>query len=295
MSVNTDTLRIIQPYPGIYAYYDGRTGKRLYSEKPNWLDDGAYGLGSASYAIVDGTEALVYDTHMSLLHARAIRNHLESLGVINIRVVLSHWHADHIAGNAVFEDCEIIALELTAQAMEKNRQRLEGRDPPISPVIMPTTLFTTSMTLQIGTRRIELHHFDIHSADGNVLWLPEEQWLFAGDTLEDTITYIAEEEHIETHILELKRMREWPINRILPNHGALEIIESGGYGPALIDANRRYLERIIQPDELTKAEGQSLKAFIADDFEAGGIQYFEPYEAVHKENIEAVRAIIGKG
>lgn len=293
MPVNTDTLRIIQPYPGIYAYYDGRTGKRLYSEKPNWLDDGAYGLGSASYAIVAGAEALVYDTHMSLEHARAIRQHLESLGVTNIRVVLSHWHADHIAGNAVFEDCEIIAVELTAQAMENKRQRLETRDPPISPVVMPNTLFAKTMSLQVGTRTVELHHFDIHSADGNVLWLADAKLLFAGDTLEDTITYISEPEHIQTHIRELKRMRDWPINRILPNHGALGTIESGGYGPALIDANRHYLERIIQPDELAKAEGQSLKTFIDDDFEAGGIEYFEPYEAVHRENIAAVKAIIG--
>ena len=292
MPVNTDTLRIIQPYPGIYAYYDGRTGKRLYSEKPNWLDDGAYGLGSASYAIVEGAEALVYDTHMSLEHARAIRQHLESLGVTNIRVVLSHWHADHIAGNAVFEDCEIIALELTARAMEKKRQRLETRDPPISPVIMPNTLFAKTMSLQVGTRTVELHHFDIHSADGNVLWLADEKLLFAGDTLEDTITYISEPEHIQTHIRELRRLRDWPINRILPNHGALEIIECGGYGPALIDANRRYLERIIQPDELVKADRHSLKVFIADDFEAGGIEYFEPYEAVHRENIAAVKAMI---
>jgi glyoxylase-like metal-dependent hydrolase (beta-lactamase superfamily II) len=295
MSVNTDTLRIVQPYPGIYAYYDGRTGKRLYSEKPNWLDDGAYSLGSASYSIVDGAEALVYDTHMSLVHARAVRDHLESLGVTSIRVVLSHWHADHIAGNAVFQDCEIIALELTAQAMEKNRQRLETRDPPISPIIMPTTLFSKSKTLQIGAREVQLHHFDIHSADGNVLWLADEKLLFAGDTLEDTLTYVSEPQHIETHIRELKRMREWPINRILPNHGALDIIESGGYGPALIDANRHYLERISQPEGLAKAESQSLKNFIAQDIHADGIQYFEPYEVVHRENIAAVKAIMRLG
>lgn len=291
MPVNTDTLRILEPYPGIYAYYDGRTGKRLYSEKPNWLDDGAYGLGSASYAIVDGGDALVYDTHMSLDHARAVRQHVESLGVTKITVVLSHWHTDHIAGNAVFLDCEIIALELTAQTMQNKRENLESRDPPILPVVMPTRLFTESMTLNIGARTVEMHHFDIHSADGNVLWLPDVRLLFAGDTLEDTITYIAEAEHIGTHIHELLRMREWQIDRILPNHGAPDVIVNGGYGPELIDANRLYLERISSPDGLARAAQQSLKDFIAQELEMGGIVYFEPYEAVHRENIEAVKAV----
>ena len=53
------TMRIHEPYPGVFAYYDGRIeGKRLHSARPNWLDDGAYSLGVASYAIASGPEAL---------------------------------------------------------------------------------------------------------------------------------------------------------------------------------------------------------------------------------------------
>src|SRR5260370_28063553 len=105
------TLRILEPYPGIFAYYDGRiAGKRLHSTSRNWLDDGAYALGIASYAIVDAGEALVYDTHISFSHAQAIKAHLEGLGLASIRVMLSHWHDDPIAGNAAFSDGAIIAL-----------------------------------------------------------------------------------------------------------------------------------------------------------------------------------------
>ena len=87
----TATMRILEPYPGIHAYYDGRIeGKRLHSEKSNWVDDGAYSLGIASYAIVAGEHALVYDTHMTLDHAHAVRTHLEGLGVTRFDVVLSH-------------------------------------------------------------------------------------------------------------------------------------------------------------------------------------------------------------
>jgi glyoxylase-like metal-dependent hydrolase (beta-lactamase superfamily II) len=282
-------MRILEPYPDIYAYYDGRiAGKRLHSEKPNWVDDGAYSLGIASYAIVGGKHALVYDTHMTLEHARAIRAHLAGLGVTHVEVVLSHWHTDHIAGNAVFRDCEIIALEATARAMADNRDRLETDDPPISPLVMPTRTFEKRLDITVGSRAIELHHFNIHSHDGCVLWLPDEGILLAGDTLEDTVTYISEPEHIETHIDELDRMATWPIQRILPNHGDPDRIAAGGYDKSLIAANRDYLSRMIDPEESSRAHTQTLEDFVAHDIASGAVLYFAPYEVVHRENVAAM-------
>ncbi|MGE6783319.1 MBL fold metallo-hydrolase [Ensifer adhaerens] len=289
----TSTLTILEPCAGVYAYYDGRVaGVRLQSPAANWLDDGAYELGVASYAIVDGAQALVYDTHISLDHARAIRTHLESLGVSSIRVVLSHWHKDHVAGNAVFADCEIIALTLTAQRLEDNRERIETATPPIEPLVMPNRLFDKTLALTVGRRRVELHHFAIHSADGNVIWLPEEKLLLAGDTLEDTTTFMSEADQTETHVAELKRLRQWPIERILPSHGDRARIAAGGYGPELIDANRRYIERLTDAIEKGMPVGP-LKEFAADEIASGAILYFAPYEAVHRSNVERLRSAIG--
>ncbi|WP_234804071.1 MBL fold metallo-hydrolase [Ensifer adhaerens] len=288
----TSTLTILEPYPGVYAYYDGRVaGVRLHSEAPNWLDDGAYELGVASYAIVDGHEALVYDTHISLDHARAIRTHLEGLGVTAIGVVLSHWHKDHVAGNAVFADCEIIALKLTAERLEENREKIEAASPPIQPLVMPNRVFEATLALTVGKRRVELHHFAIHSADGNVIWLPEEKVLLAGDTLEDTVTYISEADQTATHIAELKRLRQWPVERILPSHGDRDRIAAGGYGPELIDANRRYIERLTHAIA-TGAPIDTLKEFAADEIASGAILYFAPYEAVHQSNVERVHSAL---
>jgi len=156
---------------------------------------------------------------------------------------------------------------------------------------MPNRLFEGQLLLTVGDRRVELHHFDIHSADGNVLWLPDEQVLLAGDTLEDTITYISEPEHTATHIHELARLRAWPIRRILPNHGDPDRIAAGGYEAELIDANRRYLERLMDPLERGSAAALSLKDFLDDDATSSAISYFEPYEAVHRKNIAAIEAI----
>jgi glyoxylase-like metal-dependent hydrolase (beta-lactamase superfamily II) len=290
MSPITETLRILEPHPGIFAYYDGRIdGKRLHSGSANWLDDGAYSLGIASYAIVDGPEALVYDTHISLEHAKAVRAHLESLGVQHIRVVLSHWHKDHIAGNATFADCEIIALKLTAERMAENRQKIEAANPPINPVVMPSLTFETSLHLRIGRRVVELHQFAIHSADGNVIFLPEEGLLLAGDTLEDTVTFISEATETETHIRALERMKSFPISRILPAHGDQGRIAAGGYRPELIHANQSYLQRLAAALATGEDVDPSLERFAAPEIASGAIVYFAPYEAVHRSNVAAIR------
>ncbi|MFN7010990.1 MAG: MBL fold metallo-hydrolase [Allorhizobium sp.] len=288
------TMTVLEPYAGLYAYYDGRIpGKRLHSADRNWLDDGAYCLGIATYALVCGAEAVLYDSHATLDHARAIRTHLEGLGVRTMRLVLSHWHTDHIAGNAIFADCEIIANRLTARTMLENIKTLARKTPAINPVVMPNRLFEAEMTLSLGNRTIRLMQFDIHSADGTVLFLPEEGLLLAGDTLEDTITYVSEPEHIATHITELNRLKTLPIRRILPDHGAREKIAAGGYEPSLIDANRSYLER-LSASALDKAlDDVSLREFVAADIAAGRIRYFEPYEAVHRSNIAEVRKALG--
>jgi cyclase len=291
VTTSTATLRILEPAPGIFAYYDGRVaGKRLHSPERNWLDDGAYSLGIASYAIVCGRQALVYDTHISLDHARFIREHLASLGVIDIEVVLSHWHTDHIAGNAVFADCMIIANPQTALAMVENERLLAQKSPPIQPLVLPNRLFDGRLSIAYGTRRIELLQFNIHSADGTVVWLPGEGLLLAGDTLEDTVTYVSEPDNIAQHIRELGRLSELPIRRILPNHGDEHRISGGGYDLSLIEANRRYLHRLgkrIDEPDLTEVP---LTAFLWEELSEGWISYFEPYERVHLDNITAVRA-----
>ena len=59
------------PAAGILAFYDGRVDGYRFAAEPNWVDDGALSLGIASYALVEGDEALIYDTHVSVA-ARAL-------------------------------------------------------------------------------------------------------------------------------------------------------------------------------------------------------------------------------
>jgi cyclase len=285
-------LRILAPHPNIIAYYDGRVPGHRFAHGANWVDDGALSLGIASYAIFDGAAGLVYDTHVSIAHARAIRDDLAARGVTSITVVLSHWHLDHIAGNAVFADCEILACTKTAAHLADHRAAIESGSydgpPAIAPLVMPTRTFERQMTLQVGQLTVELLEFDIHSDDGVVLWLPHDRLLLAGDTLEDTVTYVAEPDRLLQHLPELDRMAMLAPAKILPNHGAAERIAAGGYGPSLIPATARYVRALLAIGEDPLLRNRPLGEIIAADLANGTLVYFEGYEAVHARNVESL-------
>jgi cyclase len=289
------TMQVLRPYPNLYAFYDGRIPDiRAHSPSPNWLDDGAFTLGTASFAIVEGSEAIVYDAHMSLIHARKIRAFLEELGVRDMRLVISHWHTDHVAGNVVFSDCEIIANRFTEEAMIANREDLENNDPPIKPLIMPNRIFDTELELKVGETVVQLRHLDIHSYDETVALLPQSGVLLAGDTLEDTVTYVSEPDRLEQHLVDLGRMESWEFDRILPNHGTVERIASGGYGREFITATRLYVEKLLRLGSEPELAEQDMQTFAAEALATGGVEYFEAYEPVHATNVQLVLKALRK-
>ncbi|MEM6622328.1 MAG: MBL fold metallo-hydrolase [Pseudomonadota bacterium] len=284
-----ETMRVLRPAPQIRAFYDGRiAGRRLHGPYENWLDDGGYTLGTCSYALVDRGDALVYDTHMSLDHARAIRAALEREGVSRIRVVLSHHHLDHIAGNAVFEDCEIWANAATAAEMAANREAAEQADPPISPVVMPSHVFDRDHTLTVGGLKVELKSYDIHSRDGLVLWLPDSRTLLAGDTLEDTVTYVAEPDRLGAHLAELDRMCALKPHFVLPNHGDPEVIAAGGFGIGLIGDTARYVRLLLSCLADPALAALELDALMDQHLKAMEVRYHPAYAPIHRRNVEAV-------
>ena len=287
-------MRVLRPIDGVFAFFDGRVEGYRFDERPNWVDEGALALGVASYAVVFGAEAVVYDTHVSIEHARHIRRVLESCGVRRFTVVLSHWHLDHVAGTAAFDDCEVIASERTAQLLARCRPAIERGEhegpPPIEPLVLPTAVFADRLRLSVGGVRLDLIHTDIHSDDATLLWLPEQKLLFCGDTMEDSVTYVDEPQNFEAHLTNLGKLWELAPDRILPNHGEPKVISDGGYSSDLIRATERYIRMLRRCRIEPSLRELSLREFIAGSLDAGSLHYFPPYEVVHRHNVEVVLA-----
>lgn len=288
-------LRIHEPHPGLFAYYAGRIPEDRWSDQPNWVDDGALGLGIASFALVEGDGAIIYDTHVSPAHARAIRDHLAALGVRRFTVVLSHWHLDHVAGTAAFADCEVIANSRTLHELTTRAAAIEAGTasgpPAIAPLILPTRSFDGRLDLTLGARRVQLLTFNIHSDDATLLWLPDAGILLAGDALEDCVTYVGDPQDFPAHLADLDRLAALAPRAILPNHGAEGRIAAGGYGPGLIAATSDYIRWLLALADRPDQADRPLAEVIAAPLAAGTLEWFAGYEAVHRQNIARTLAV----
>jgi glyoxylase-like metal-dependent hydrolase (beta-lactamase superfamily II) len=276
----------------VFAFYDGRVPGYRFAAGPNWVDEGALGLGIASYAIVAGEEALVYDTGVSVEHGSFIREELRRRGAERFTVVLSHWHLDHVAGTEAFTDADVIANERTAEHLREKQAKIEAGElegpPAIAPLTLPTRTFTGTGSIAIGKIRVELIEANVHSDDATVLWLADRKLLLCGDTMEDTVTYVDEPDEFDAHLRDLERLRDLAPERILPAHGDPDRIAEGGYPAEFNEATRSYirvLQRMAAEPELRDAP---LRELIADSLDAGWLVWFDPYEAVHRQNVATV-------
>jgi cyclase len=285
-------VRVLRPAPNVLAFYEGRGDGIRFSEQRNWVDVGALSLGIASYAVIDGAEALVYDTHVSVDRGALIRETLEAEGVEQITVLLSHWHLDHVAGTEAFADCEVIAGARTDELLREHRAAIEAGThegpPAIDPLVLPTRVLEGDTELKIGETTLDLLAVNIHSDDATVVWVPEQRLLLAGDVVEDTITYVGEPWGFEQHLTDLDRLDALGPARILPAHGDPEVIAAGGYNRGLIRATQQYIRVLMRVKEQPELAETPLRELIAGPLETGWIGYEPGYEEVHAENLKTV-------
>ena len=126
-----------------------------------------------------------------------------------------------------------------------------------------------------------------------MLWLPERRILLAGDTMEDTVTYVDEPEQFDAHLADLKRLRELRPDGSSPPTATRTGSPPAATPPGFNDATRSYIRLLQRMPDKPELREVPLRELIADSLTAGDLIYFEPYEAVHRENVETVLAAAG--
>ncbi len=286
-------MRVFEINDHLLGFYDGRPAEpSTHDDKENWADFGAMNVGVATYVIHRGDRALVYDTYPSTRQARWVRDYLVKMGIRHFMVVNSHWHLDHVGGNAVYADVDRISTAKTFQRLTAKKAAIEAGaewgPPAIKPLVLPNILISADTTCFVQNVEVELRPVNIHSEDGLVVYLPADRILLAGDTLEDTLTFIVEPEQIPAQIQNLEQMKRWNISRIFPNHGNPAVIGNGGYRTTLIDATVDYLHRMVahahDPDYL---EG-SMEDYVHDSTSKGWVTPWWAYREAHQTNLSRV-------
>lgn len=286
-------MRVFPINDHLLGFYDGRPPEP--SRRPEvetWADEGALNVGVATYVIHRGNAALVYDTYPTTREAQWVRDYLEKAGIRHFTIVNSHWHLDHVGGNAVYADADRISTEKAIQLLTAKKAAIEAGTewgpPAIKPLVIPNMGITAEASCYVGDIKVELRPVNIHSEDGLVIYLPRDRILLAGDTLEDTVTFVSEPERIAEHYKNLQKLKHWNIDRIFPNHGNPEVISQGGYGTTLIDATMDYLRQLVlrahDPDYLNG----TLEDYVGDSVKKGWVSIWWAYREAHQTNLKRV-------
>jgi len=287
------SMRVFRINDHLLCFYDGRPAET--AVKPgdhNWADFGAMNVGVASYVIHRGDRALVYDTYPSVQQAKWVRDYLVRSGIRHFVVVNSHWHLDHVGGNAIYADVDRISTEKTRQLLTAKKATIEAGTewgpPAITPLVIPNIGITADTSYFLDDIKVELRPINIHSEDGLVLYLPADRILLAGDTVEDTLTFITEPDHIPIQYKNLEAMKQWGVDRIFPNHGNPDVIAAGGYRTTLIDATRDYLRRMVEhAHDADYLEG-SLESYVQESVGKGWVSVWWAYREAHQTNLARV-------
>jgi cyclase len=220
-------------------------------------EEGGVAVGNAGFVDLGG-ETLVFDTHVSLTAARALRKAAEEQAPART-VVLSHWHGDHVYGAAAF-DATVVATTRTAELMrERTAPRLaevkaappEDLDDtpfaelartelPTLEVRYPDETFESERRFTGQTRSARaMTYGGGHTLSDAFLWLADERVVFAADLVVANGQPWAGDGDVGGWLAILERIAELEPLTIVPGHGQVS-------GPEVIEVMLRYLDALKQ-------------------------------------------------
>ncbi len=157
------------------------------------IDEATWAIGETryhqrnfNYLIVGRDRAVLLDTGPGL---RDIGPVVRSLTDRPVVVVASHLHYDHVGNHARFERGAMIDLpHLRARTrdgrltltQDQHLGRLEGLEAPALPV---TEWWTHEQQVELGGRRLRVLHTPGHTPESLVLFDPDRDRFYTGDTL----------------------------------------------------------------------------------------------------------------
>lgn len=198
-------------------------------------------------AIITGEGAVVIDTLPFPRETREMLDFLRGETNRGVRyVVNTHHHADHVYGNYLFEDADIISGERCREVMrksgEKNLAEAKAQTPELAEVQLrlPNIAFPEKMSLFLGERVMRLMALPGHTVDGIGVYLEGDKILFAGDAVMP-LPYIFWGDR-QAALDTLHAIREMNLENIVQGHG--DVLLKGEIDETL-DSSIGYLECIF--------------------------------------------------
>ncbi len=207
---------LVEVAPGVYAYLSGSGGP---------------GLSNAGL-VVGEDEALAVDSLMVPPHTRAFRRAIRRATATPVRyLVNTHFHIDHLGGNAFFRQAAIIAHEncrqealaagIPAETLAQRMPRFAAAFRQMQ-LVPPRITYSDRLVLHVGGREVHLLYYGPgHTRGDSLVYLPREKVLFAGDIVFRYVTPGPFDAHVTGWIRVLDRARDLDVETVVPGHGPL--------------------------------------------------------------------------
>lgn len=191
--------------------------------------------------------AIVVDTLPFPREAQAIVDFIARRTPHGVRYVINtHYHADHIYGNYLFPEAELIAHEGCRKVLLRDGERglaeAKEQNPELADVRLriPEIVFARGeMVLHLGGKTVQLIHTPGHTEDCLVVYVKEDKVLFGSDTVMP-VPFIVQGDW-QQMIDSLERIRELPLDNIVQGHG--EVLLRGEI-PQALESSIHYLKTI---------------------------------------------------
>jgi len=239
----------------------------------------------ANSGLINRGGGVVIDTQADLSHARQMIGLFgEVWPGMPKRVINTHEDGDHVWGNQLFEDAEILAHRTTPDRMKRAADPKEVQKPlegvghvptrlPLAGIhpgavaiarqpqqdydfdkinlVLPTSLFNDRLVLDLGDTEVHLIHVGpCHQAGDTIVHVPAERVVFAGDVILRQCTPVGWTGTYEKWLKALDLIISLDPEVIVPGHGPVCGIE----GAMEMQA---YLEYVREESEAYFRQGLS--------------------------------------
>jgi len=207
-----------------------------------------------------------------------------------VRVVMTHYHADHIYGLQVFKDegAEVwapagaLAYLASPQAAARLEERRFSLDPCVNEntrLVTPDHIVRDNAAFSLGGVRFRINQLGAAHSDGDMsLFVVDDRVLYSGDIIfEGRVPYVGDA-NTKQWLAALTRMQTDGIDALVPGHGPAARDPAGA-----IAATRDYVAYLRQ---VMGAAVESLQDF-ASAYQAADWSRFEKlpaFEAANRRN-----------
>jgi glyoxylase-like metal-dependent hydrolase (beta-lactamase superfamily II) len=220
--------------------------------------------------IVGDDSVMVVDTQATPVMAQMVIDRIRTVTDKPIKyVVLSHYHAVRVLGAAAYGASEIIASEKCRAMIHERGQedwdseyerfpRLFDAADSIPGLTWPTITYKDRMTVNMGSRRVEIMHLGrAHTAGDTVVWVPDAGVMFSGDIVEYHSACYCGDGHFNDWGATLDAIKAFRPKAIVPGRGDALVGEE--MVDKAIESTRDFVASTYKPVAEVAARGGSLR------------------------------------